>query len=174
MSARALGVAAVLAVALAAPAAAQDVAPVIDVELPVLDLDLPTANADQSVRVRADRVTLAADVLFAFDSASLSPRGRSRVRAAAAEIRRRDPRTVVVEGHTDDKGGEAYNLTLSRRRAQAVRRALRDELGRRGPALRAVGRGEAEPEVRNTTSSGADDPRGRARNRRVEVLLPRR
>ena len=50
-----------------------------------------------------------------------------------------------------------------------MRTALERELGAGAPPLRAVGRGESDPAVSNTEHDGSDDPRGRSRNRRVEI-----
>ena len=150
------------------PPARPDEVPVQELTLPVLDLELPVSSLGDTVEVRRSGVTLRADILFAFGSARLASRARSRISAAVEEIRRRDPERLVVEGHTDDKGSPAYNLQLSRRRADAVRRVLLAQLGGDAPAMRTVGRGEAEP-VANNRTNGRDDPRGRARNRRVEI-----
>jgi outer membrane protein OmpA-like peptidoglycan-associated protein len=86
-------------------------------------------------------------------------------------LREARPRTVRIDGHTDDKGSPGYNVRLSKRRAQAVERALGSALG--GAKVTVVGRGEADPVASNRTKDGADSPKGRARNRRVEIRLPR-
>jgi outer membrane protein OmpA-like peptidoglycan-associated protein len=167
-----------LAVALlaAAPAGAQDDA-IQDLTLPVQDLRLRSASLDESLSTEESNsrvaVTLAADVLFRFDSAKLSRRARSRIDEAAARVEQDGPAVVSVVGYTDSRGSDAYNLGLSRRRAAAVSRALRQRLGAGGPALRTRGRGEADPVAANTKPDGSDDSRGRARNRRVEVVFPR-
>lgn len=150
------------------PPASPDEVAVLDLVLPVLDLELPVSSLGGSVEVRRSGVTLRADILFAFNSARLAGRARSRIVAAVKEIRQRDPKRLRIEGHTDSKGSKAFNLKLSRRRADAVRRALSSRLGDDGPSIRAVGRGESKP-VANNTTNGQDDPRGRARNRRVEI-----
>lgn len=175
----ALAGAALLALA-AAPAGAQDEPGVLDLTLPVQDLTLKSARLDDSLSTAEsnDRVevTLAADVLFRFDSASLSRRAQSRIDEAAARIAEDGPRVVRVTGYTDSKGSDAYNAGLSRRRAAAVTEALRAELssgGERAPRLVTSGRGEADPVAPNTRPDGSDNPRGRARNRRVEVVFPR-
>jgi outer membrane protein OmpA-like peptidoglycan-associated protein len=80
---------------------------------------------------------------------------------------------VRVTGHADSKGSDAYNLGPSRRRSAAVTEALRAELGGSAPRLRASGRGEADPVAPRAKPDGTDNPRGRARNRRVEVVFPR-
>ena len=79
-------------------------------------------------------------------------------------------RHVSVEGHTDAKGATDYNQALSERRAGTVR----DWLVRRGavPAgTPMVGYGESRPVAPNVKPDGSDDPEGRAKNRRVEVVL---
>lgn len=152
--------------------------PVSDLVLPVLDLDLETASLDNSVRrsdtARTIRVTLDTDLLFAFNRARLSRRAGRRIDQAVAEIKRLKPAKVSIEGHTDNKGSPAYNLSLSRRRADAVRRALAGALGGDGPRLVAKGKGEREPVASNTKRNGKDNPRGRALNRRVEIKIPKR
>jgi outer membrane protein OmpA-like peptidoglycan-associated protein len=78
-----------------------------------------------------------------------------------------------VTGHTDATGEDAYNLDLSRRRAEAVAAWLRarPELG--GWTFTVAGKGEAAPVAPNSRPDGSDDPEGRARNRRVEVTIPK-
>ena len=142
---------------------------VLELRLPVIDVELPVSSLDGNVSVTGRRVVLQADVLFAFNSATLGRRARSRISAAVSELRDRKPRSVRVVGYTDSKGSDAFNDRLSRRRAAAVERALRRALGSGAPPLRTEGRGEADP-VAGNTKDGADDPRGRARNRRVELV----
>ena len=133
-------------------------------------LTFPTTTLLGGVGIEPSRVTLPADVLFGFDSARVSPRARAAVDVAAGVLRERRPARALVVGYTDDRGSDAYNVTLSGRRAASVRRALIARLGPTAPELRAEGRGERDPVAANATA-GRDDPRGRARNRRVEVLL---
>jgi outer membrane protein OmpA-like peptidoglycan-associated protein len=172
----ALAGAALLALA-TAPALAQDDPGVLDLTLPVQDLTLESARLDGSLSTAESNerveVTLAADVLFRFDSASLSRGAQSRIDEAVERITENEPRVVRVTGYTDSMGSDAYNLGLSRSRAAAVTEALRRELGSGAPRLRSSGRGEADPVAPNTKPDGTDNPRGRARNRRVEVVFPR-
>ena len=115
-------------------------------------------------------VTLNADVLFAFNSAKLSSKAGALVNQARSIVTSKaDPtKPVAVVGYTDSKGSPTYNKTLSQKRADAVAKALRS--GNLGSIkLNVSGRGEDDPVARNTTESGADNPRGRALNRRVEI-----
>jgi OmpA-OmpF porin, OOP family len=166
---------ALAALGLVSVAAAPTTAPVQDLTLPVLDLDLEVSSLDRSVSrgesSKEVRVRLAADVLFAFNSSNLSSRARGRIDEAVKEIQGSKADAVRIEGYTDSKGTPAFNLSLSRRRAIAVQKAIAKQV--RGPTLAAVGRGEANPVASNTNEDGSDSHRGRALNRRVEILIPK-
>ena len=74
---------------------------------------------------------------------------------------------VVISGHTDSVGDDASNLRLSQRRAEAVRDYFVQQAGIDAKLLSVKGHGEAQPIADNGTEAG------RARNRRVEVLVQR-
>ncbi len=122
---------------------------------------------------RTTRVTVRNDVLFDFDRTELRPEAAEALGRVAEIIRDRGPRAVRILGHTDSVGSDAYNQALSERRARSVERWLAENGGGGLPPIRAEGRGEAEPVASNASSDGRDDPEGRQRNRRVEVLLER-
>ena len=106
--------------------------------------------------------SLAADVLFAVDSAELSAPAQTTLRELAARLSERAVGEVTVTGHTDSSGADGYNLKLSTARAKAVLDALRPGVPTELP-LAALGRGEQEPVAGNGTDAG------RAQNRRVTV-----
>lgn len=111
---------------------------------------------------------LPADVLFDFDRAQLRA-DAALVLERAAQLIQSYPRAPLrVVGHTDAKGGDTYNDALSLRRAQAVAEALRERTGRQAHVQ---GRGRSEPVAANTLPDGSDDPQGRQRNRRVQILI---
>ncbi len=72
--------------------------------------------------------------------------------------------SLNVEGHTDNIGGDAYNLDLSKRRAASVKEALVTRYRAAGDRLATDGFGAARPKESNSTLEG------RARNRRVELV----
>jgi outer membrane protein OmpA-like peptidoglycan-associated protein len=119
-------------------------------------------------------VALATDTLFAFDKANLQPGAMANLQRTADQIRSGGSGAISVEGHTDAKGEDAYNLALSQRRAEAVANWLRSQPDLNGRSFTVVGRGESKPVAPNTSADGQDDPEGRARNRRVEVIIPKR
>ena len=118
-------------------------------------------------------VALATDTLFEFDQAELAPNALPNLRRVADMIREGGAGTVTITGHTDSKGDDAYNQTLSQRRAQAVATWLRQQTGLGRRPFFVVGKGEAAPVTPNAQPDGSDNPEGRARNRRVEVDIPR-
>jgi len=115
------------------------------------------------------RLVVAADALFAFDEDELSPQAEATLAALGPQLAK-EKGAVTVEGHTDAKGGDDYNRQLSERRARAVRDwlAAHQHLAAGTPA---VGYGESKPVAANAKPDGSDDPAGRARNRRVEVVI---
>jgi outer membrane protein OmpA-like peptidoglycan-associated protein len=166
-------VAAIATTALAGTAAAEGPKAGPDATYPVLDIEFPVQSLDRSV-TRTDRaITLAADVLFAFNSARLGPKAGPRINQAVAEIESAGAKSVQVVGHTDNKGSPGFNVALSRRRAAAVEDVLADRLGD-GVRLTISGKGESDPVAANQLPDGSDSPKGRALNRRVEILIPRR
>lgn len=120
-------------------------------------------EADQSIVI-----SLPADVLFDFDKANLRLDARAAL-ADTAELLTGYPNAPIqVNGHTDAKGTDAYNDPLSLRRAQAVAAWLKDQAGR---TAQTAGFGKRRPVAPNAHSDGSDDPDGRQRNRRVEIVI---
>jgi hypothetical protein len=117
-------------------------------------------------------VSVDADVLFAFNSAKLSAAGAGLVAQTAAVLAAKaDPRIPVqVVGHTDAKGTDDFNQRLSLARAQTVAAALSATGPLASLTFRPTGRGAKEPVAADTLPGGADNPAGRALNRRVEAL----
>ncbi|MBM0106339.1 OmpA family protein [Steroidobacter sp. S1-65] len=102
-------------------------------------------------------------VAFDHDSDRLQPQAFATLDQAAATLRLNPDLRIEVAGHTDGLGSEAYNLRLSQRRAETVRRYL-IEKGVTNE-LRVRGYGESEPIADNGTEAGRD------RNRRVVLRI---
>jgi outer membrane protein OmpA-like peptidoglycan-associated protein len=78
---------------------------------------------------------------------------------------------VTIEGHTDARGADAYNQTLSEQRAASVKQWLVANAQVSGATISTRGWGKSKPAAHNTKPDGSDDPDGRAKNRRVQVIL---
>lgn len=170
-----LPVTAALVLAVAAPAAAQVSVARIEPLRPRIEA-FTSRVADQRLKTetletpKATVVAVSADVLFAFGSARVRPQGTPALRSVLERVR--GDGCLGVVGHTDGRGPAAFNQRLSLSRAHAVRHAMRG-LRPGLSCVRVAGRGERDPVTPNTRPDGSDDPRGRARNRRVEVRIER-
>jgi len=127
-----------------------------------------------SVRQDKNAVTVAmlGDVLFDFDKTAIRPAAEPTLRDIASLIKASSAGTVAIEGHTDSKGSASYNKDLSLRRAQAVAQWLANN-GVDKARLSVKGLGDTQPIQSNRLANGADNPQGRAQNRRVEFVLPK-
>lgn len=103
-------------------------------------------------------------ILFDFDSAQITDEGRAIIEEVANEVRMLHSFDLILHGHTDTAGPEAYNYKLSKKRAKAVKQGLVNE-GVDDNAIILYGFGETKP-----AKVTADDVREPA-NRRVEVFL---
>jgi outer membrane protein OmpA-like peptidoglycan-associated protein len=103
-------------------------------------------------------------IYFDFGKATIRPESEPVLRDIASALTHNLDWTLNIEGHTDNIGGEALNLDLSRRRADAVKQALVDRYRISASHLTTAGFGASRPNASNDTMSG------RARNRRVELV----
>jgi outer membrane protein OmpA-like peptidoglycan-associated protein len=111
------------------------------------------------------RIVLEAEILFDLDKYNLKPSAEAALARIKASIIDQHPGArLIIEGHTDDRGSEEYNRTLSTRRAQSVAAWL-SRHGIEGARLQTVGYGKTKPRVPNTSDGN------RARNRRVEIVV---
>jgi len=111
-------------------------------------------------------VTLASDVTFASDSADLAPGAQAQLQTVATQLNQHpDGGTLTIVGHTDDIQDDAYNQTLSDKRANAVKTKLQQLTKLDKWKTSVSGKGESQPKIKDTTDEA------RAANRRVEITL---
>jgi outer membrane protein OmpA-like peptidoglycan-associated protein len=104
------------------------------------------------------------NILFDFDKADIKPESQQQLQEIAILLKASPNVRLNVVGHTDNQGQVAYNMDLSRRRAQAVAQALVQNHGIAAGRLTGYGVGPLAP-----VASNADEA-GRARNRRTELV----
>ena len=112
------------------------------------------------------RLRLPSEVMFAYDSANISPGFAPTLRKVAGFMERYPRARARIIGHTDSVGSDSYNLDLSLRRAESAAAFLRAQ-GVHPRRLFIDGRGKQEPIASNAT------PEGRQMNRRVDIVLLR-
>ncbi len=125
-----------------APVAAPEPAPA-----PAPVVEPAPAPAPVSCTPKVETVTVGAEKLFGFDKAQLKEEGKAALDEAAAKIKANpEIKAVIVTGHTDRIGSDAYNQKLSERRANQVKAYLASQ-GVEESIIEAVGKGESEPVV---------------------------
>ena len=122
----------------------------------VASLDLSKSGQDMGMQ-STNRV-----VYFDYDSFAIRPEFQSVIEAHARFMKSDKNRKVVLEGHTDERGGREYNLALGQKRAEALRRAL-SLLGVSDTQLEAVSFGKEKPAAMGTTEAALE------KNRRAEI-----
>jgi outer membrane protein OmpA-like peptidoglycan-associated protein len=130
--------------------------------------DLHAEVTDQQIKVN-----LAADLLFDFNQADIKPAAEPSLDKLATVLKSTPGAKVRVEGHTDGKGSDAYNQPLSEQRARNVAQWLTTHANLTAGAVQSQGFGKTKPIAPNTRPDGTDDPDGRAKNRRVEIIITR-
>jgi outer membrane protein OmpA-like peptidoglycan-associated protein len=109
-------------------------------------------------------VTFESGLMFALNSSEISESYKNDL-ASAAEVFNKYPETnIVIEGHTDDTGGDDYNMALSEKRAKAVQAFLASK-GVSADRMTAKWYGETQPKYPN------DSEANRQKNRRVELAV---
>ncbi|HEX7891231.1 MAG TPA: peptidoglycan-associated lipoprotein Pal [Ramlibacter sp.] len=124
---------------------------------------VPEVRADEAGRNQpGPPTTVARIVYFDYDSYSIKPEFQSLLESHARWLRANGSRNIVIEGHTDERGGREYNLALGQRRSEAVRRAL-GVLGVPEARIEAVSFGKEKP-----AAPGSDETAW-SQNRRAEI-----
>ncbi|KQR82180.1 OmpA family protein [Sphingomonas sp. Leaf343] len=130
------------------------------------DLRARTAGTDVQVIRRGDDLVLniPSGITFAYDSADVQPQFKRTLDQVASTLAEYNQTYIDVYGHTDSTGSDAYNQTLSERRALSVANYLAAQ-GVQQARIGTRGYGETQPIAPNDTDAG------RAENRRVEVKI---
>lgn len=128
------------------------------------ELDEELENAEVQRVGEGIVVTFDSGILFDFDSVALRENAEENLSEFANSMREFPETEILIVGHTDSIGSDAYNQRLSERRAQSAGSYLVEQ-GLDWNRLRLEGRGETEPVATNETEEG------RQQNRRVEVAI---
>ena len=141
--------------------------------LDVVKIEYPPAEGDRGADQPVENLEQKLDetgraevygIYFDFGSATIRPESGPVLTEIAGVLRKHPGWKLSIEGHTDNIGGDQYNLDLSNRRAAAVKAVLVDCFGVAAGRLTTIGYGASRPKESNDTLAG------RARNRRVELV----
>jgi peptidoglycan-associated lipoprotein len=120
-------------------------------------------QADNASATQQGPANVARIIYFDYDSYVIKPDFQQLIEAHARFLKSNGKRHIVIEGHTDERGGREYNLALGQRRSEAVRRSL-GLLGVPDSQIEAVSFGKEKP-----TAPGSDEASW-AKNRRAEIV----
>ncbi|MBL8231763.1 MAG: OmpA family protein [Bryobacterales bacterium] len=118
-----------------------------------------------------DALVISGEALFNFNEDSLTTGAGDVLKEIGEKLKSLPGWRARVEGHTDSHGSDSYNNGLSVRRANAVKRWLVSRNYVKDTDITAAGFGKSKPIAPNTYPDGRDNPDGRQRNRRVEIVL---
>lgn len=136
--------------------------------------DIQVPRGIQAVGVHtepcAQRLAVVADALFDFNQWTLTAQAEETLNALRPLLAKAGNHPISVEGHTDAVGSATYNQKLSLKRAQTVKDWL---VAHQLASVKAsvAGYGETRPVAPNTKADGTDNPEGRQKNRRVELVI---
>jgi outer membrane protein OmpA-like peptidoglycan-associated protein len=132
----------------------------------VVKINFPVAKPDNVLekQLTQEKRAVTYGIYFDFAQATLKPESAPVLKEIAQALKNNPDWKLTVEGHTDNIGGDAYNLDLSKRRALAVKEALVAQYDIAPDRLANDGFGASRPVESNDTLEG------RARNRRVELV----
>jgi len=117
------------------------------------------------------QIDLPGDVLFDFDKWDIRPDAEGALKKVGEIIKAYRSPNVLISGHSDSKGQEDYNQNLSLKRAESVKDWLVKNAALDAGIMKTEGWGETKPVAPNTNPDGSDNPEGRQKNRRVEILI---
>jgi outer membrane protein OmpA-like peptidoglycan-associated protein len=134
----------------------------MDQQAKELDQSIPGAKVERVGE--GIEVTFESGLLFDFNSDVIKPTAASNLQELARSLNKFGNSNLMIVGHTDSQGDDAYNMGLSLRRSNAAAAYLRSQ-GVPANRISTTGRGEAEPVASNDTEAG------RQLNRRVEIAI---
>jgi photosystem I P700 chlorophyll a apoprotein A2 len=120
------------------------------------------------------QIELSGDVLFDFDKWDIRPEAEEALKNVAEVINASKSPKVKISGHTDSKGAADYNRQLSKKRAESVKNWLKENTEVDPKIIETSGYGESKPIEPNTNPDGSDNPDGRQKNRRVEIVVKKK
>jgi outer membrane protein OmpA-like peptidoglycan-associated protein len=135
--------------------------PVEDLNTPVEDLHFPSGTVSGGVEEDGRKFTLSGQVLFQKDSAKLTSKADAELAELVKRLKAQKPRTLKVDGYTDNVQGKVDNTKLSRDRASTIAAKLKKAFPK--AKVTSAGHGDANPIGDNGTE------KGKQLNRRVEV-----
>lgn len=127
-------------------------------------------NSSKSKFKDGEALNINADVLFEFDKSDINAKGQKVLSKIADQLKSgASGQKIKLVGHTDAKGSDSYNLALSKKRADAVKKFLEPKVSSAGISFTTEGKGSKQPIEPNFDEDGKDIKENQAKNRRVSL-----
>ncbi|MBT4774810.1 MAG: OmpA family protein, partial [Crocinitomicaceae bacterium] len=142
----------------------------IDVQSQISEERLNDLQFEVNKTLNEGKTLVLKNLEFYFDRTKVLEKSRPDIELVFSYLNTHPNVKVMIEGHTDSKGSDNYNLYLSKARADKIKKILH-VMGVKNERLVPNGFGESRPLVPNSNPDGTDNPENRQRNRRVEFKL---
>jgi len=144
--------------------------PTVDTIPDVAVVDTVLTQTEVNTTLNAGDTLAINSVMFVYDQVNLIEESQAELQKIVNYMKQYPDVKLVISGHTDSKGEDAYNYWLSSARANKIRNYLR-KAGVKYSRMETHGYGESRPIAENENSDGSDNPNGRQKNRRVEFTI---
>lgn len=128
------------------------------------------SDIDLQNKLNAEETIILNNLLFVYDRATLLSYSKVDLQKLIKYMKSNPTTNIMLEGHTDNKGNDDYNIRLSKQRSDQVKKKL-IAAGISTSRIQTMGYGESKPIVENELPDGSDNPDGRQLNRRVEIKI---
>jgi outer membrane protein OmpA-like peptidoglycan-associated protein len=142
----------------------------IDVTSQITESRLSSLQIQVNATLNEGKTLVLKNLEFYFDRTKVLEKSRPDIELVFSYLSSHPEKKIMIEGHTDSKGSENYNLYLSKARANKIKEILM-VMGIAGDQLTTNGYGELRPLLPNKNEDGSDNPENRQHNRRVEFRL---
>jgi OOP family OmpA-OmpF porin len=112
-----------------------------------------------------EKISITLLIEFDYDKDVVRPQHHDDIKKIADSMKKYSKANVLLEGHTDNEGTELYNMGLSRRRAESVKKYLVENFNVDASRISTLGYGQSNPASTN------DTPAGQQKNRRVVAII---
>jgi len=117
------------------------------------------------------RINVAETILLDFDKYNVRAQAKPTLTKINLLLRHYENAQIFINGHTDNHGEDSYNLELSQKRAAAVKYYFINVFKVQNTRMQTKGYGKTKPISPNNNLDGSDNPVGREKNRRVELII---
>lgn len=117
------------------------------------------------------RINVPETILFDFDKYNVRAQAKPTLAKINLLLRHYKNAQIFINGHTDNHGEDSYNLDLSQKRAAAVKYYFINVFKVQNTRMQTKGYGKNKPIYPNNNLDGSDNPLGREKNRRVELII---